>query len=228
MYKEIKDITLNYKDNETNENLFVVISLLHINGFINNQSLHALFKSLKENKLNRQINTFHSKINNKWYNDEHILEIYEDILETSISEHKNSLKIRRLNKLNSLNGLPKINYKTELNFEETLKYLNKYLNKNRNYCIDYLFYEFIRPAISRYRYYQYLNRMFDYNFEKFKRDTSDYEYCCDYCCGPYDQWYEYREDSSYDGIENRICEEISKFLNTKREKYKGSYKEFKL
>jgi hypothetical protein len=225
----LKDISLKYNDFEGNEKLFILISLLHINRFINNQSLFALFKSLKENKLNRYINTFHSKINDKWYNDEHITNVYEMILEDSISKHRNSQKTKRLNKLRELDGLKPITYKTELNFDDTLKYLNKYLNKNRNYCIDHLFHEFIKESISRYKHYQYtLNRIFDFDFEIFKKEPYDDYYCCEHCCGSYESWLEYREDHSYDGIEERICKEISEFLNTKREKYKGSYKEFKI
>ncbi len=41
--------------------LFLVISLLHINGFINNDSIKSLFKNLREGKLNRRINTYYSK-----------------------------------------------------------------------------------------------------------------------------------------------------------------------
>jgi len=113
-----------YISNENN--LFIVISLLHVNGFINNESLAALFKRLKDGKLNRYVNTYRSNITKEWYNDESIYEVYSDVFETMLSpKGKEKLKLERLNKLRSIDGLPLRTYQTSLSFDEVLKYLNE-------------------------------------------------------------------------------------------------------
>ena len=218
---------------ERKNEMFVLLSLLHINGFINDSSLHANFKNLREGKIIRRINTYHSKINNKWYNDDSVTDIYESILNDMINlkNPKARLNFERANKLRLLNGLAPKKFKTELTFEESLKYLNLYLNKNRNYCIDHLFHEFIKPNILKFEYNKTINSMFDYNFdyiEDRERKVNDWEYCCEYCCGPYNEWYSRRYEIDYKNVHIEICKIISEFLNTKREKYKGSYKKFEL
>lgn len=218
---------------ESKNKMFVLLSLLHINGFINNASLHSNFKNLRNGKMLRRINTFHSRINNKWYNDDSVTDIYESILEDMIDlkNPKARLNFERTNKLRQLSGLVPRKFKTELTFEETLKYLNFYLNKNRNYCIDYFFHEFIKPNILRFEYNKTLNNMFNYNFnyiEDEEKRSHDWEYCCEYCCGPYESWLDNRSVINYRNVRREICKIISEFLNTKREKYKGSYKEFEV
>lgn len=231
MLSEIK-IDKNTSTERKNE-MFVLISLLHINGFINNHSLHANFKNLRNGKILRCVNSYHSKINDRWYNYDNIVEIYEDILDDMISlkNPKARLNFERNNKLRYLNGLEPKKFKTELTFEETLKYLNFYLNKNRNYCIDHLFHEFIKPNILRFEYNKTISRMFNYNFdyiESRERKNNDWEYCCEYCCGPYEYWLTRRFEINYHNVHIEICKIVSEFLNTKREKYKNSYKKFEL
>lgn len=226
----------NYDDR--NNNLFLVLSLLHINGFINNDSINALFKSLRAGKLSRRVGTFYFKGTDQWYNDEDILEVYSDIFD-NMSHPKNKkeiLRLERINKLRKINGSePKI-LKTHLSFEEVLKYLNLYLNRNRNYCIDHLFYEFIKPCVVGYEYEKMrLNEMFDYNFEHLENSHTNYssyddDYCCEYCCGDYSDWSrnrsEQRDIIMYKEVRKDISKLISDFLNTKRVKFKGSYKEY--
>lgn len=69
MFTEFK-IDHKVQTNSYEPNLFILISLLHINGFINRDSLKAQFKSLKAGTLNRRVGTYHSRVNNQWYNDE--------------------------------------------------------------------------------------------------------------------------------------------------------------
>jgi hypothetical protein len=211
--------------------LFLVISLLHINGFINNDSIKSLFKNLREGKLNRRINTYYSKITKEWYDYERIYNIYNDIFSNLTNPKSASviLRLERINKLRKINGLePKI-YKTYLSFEETLKYLNLFLNKNRNFCIDHLYYEYISPSIKETIYsFRSINEMFEYDFSYLENKNSygEGEYCCSDCCGDYDDWYEYIRSRKNDHMKIDIAELISEFLNDKRTKYKGSYKKF--
>lgn len=231
----LKNFKINHKSQayyyKDNNKIFLVISLLHINGFINDDSIKSLFKRLREGKLLRYVRTYHSNINNKWYNEESIYDIYNDILDdmTNPKSAKVLLRLERINKLRKVNGQePKI-YKTHLNFEETIKYLNLFLNKNRNYCIDHLFHEYIVPCINYCGYYNLseLNKTFDYDFSYLERsNTYSDTYCCDYCCGDYDSWYSYNSEKNREEIKKEITELISEFLNTKRNKFKGSYKKF--
>lgn len=96
-------------------NLFILVSLFHINGFINNESLSALFKNLKEGRLNRNVNTYRSNITKEWYNDESIYEIFSDVFWKMLSpKGKQKIKLERLNKLRSIDGLPIKTYQTSL------------------------------------------------------------------------------------------------------------------
>jgi len=225
------------KPNSTYEHeskMFILISLLHINGFINDDSLFSNFKLLREKKMIRHVNTYYSHVNNKWYNSEHIVEIYEDILHSKLNprDKKEIQRIERLNKIREINGLEPKKYKTELNFDETMKYLNFYLNKNRNYCIDHLFHEFLKYNINNYAN-RVLNSIFEYDFstvESRYNHFNDDEYCCEYCCGDYDDWdrdrREYNSGIKDKEVRTEISKMISEFLNSKRVKYKGSYKEY--
>ena len=215
----------------TENKLFLVISLLHINGFINNDSIKKLFKNLREGKLNRRVNTYYSKITKEWYDYENIYNIYEDIFDKLINPKSPSvlLKLDRINKLRKINGLePKI-FKSYLDFEDVLKYLNLYLNKNRNFCIDHLYHEYIQPAIKESGYtFRYINGMFKYDFSYLESRNSYHSdnYCCEDCCGDYDDWYDYVQSRKMEAMREDIAELVSKFLNTKRTQYKGSYKKF--
>lgn len=235
---KISHSTLNFSSSSYNENeMFILISLLHVNGFINDKSMFAKFKQLKSGKMIRQVNTYYSKINNQWYNYESMIEIYRDILGdmTNPKSGLAKLKFDRTNKLKAISGLPPKVFKLELNFDETLFYLNRYLNKNKNYCIDHLYHTFIKPNLSNFEFYGYiLKSMFDYNFDyvsdRFKASRDDY--CCEYCCGEYSDWVNYNNDRMGDETNKQIAEYIlvmvNDFLNSKRPSFKGSKKELTL
>ena len=237
----LKDFKLyrNAAQNGTN-NMFIIVCLLHANGFINNESLNARFKQLKEGKLLRRVNTYRSNITKEWYNDETMLDIFEDVFDTKMNPKsgKERLRLDRLNKLRILKGLNAKTFKTELSFDETMKYLNLYLNRCRNYCIDHLFFEFIKPNIEKFEYgTTNLNELFNYDFSILERNNSyssfgydDNYYCCEYCCGDYSDWLHNREHNRYNKNKKETRKEISKlvsdFLNTKRDKFKGSFKDY--
>jgi len=236
---DYKQYIPNYYEDDTKE-VFLLISLLHINGFISDKSLFAQFKNLKRGKMIRVVTTYHSKINDTWYNDETIKEIYRDILDDMINHKSGKLKLKfdRINKLRALNGLePKVS-RTYLNFEETLSYLNKYLNKNRNFCVDHLFHEFIKPSVSNLSEdnNHNLSNMFNYSFTDIINRNSvsryDYDYCCDYCCGTYSEWQESNTYRQKEELNRKIRAEfigmVDVFLNSKREQFKDCYKKFTL
>ena len=103
--------------------VFLIITHLHIQSKINDEKMKAMFKSLKNETLLRKVNTHHCKINNRWYNDEEMF--------TILCEVYNEVCVRK-----------------DLDIETVLKYLNKFLNGNRNYCINYIYIEFILPLFN--------------------------------------------------------------------------------
>lgn len=227
------EFKIDYKSNrlDTHKNIFILISLLHINGMINDDSIKALFKLLRENKLVRRVNTYRSNINKKWYNDETTFEIYTDVFESKITPKTahEKLVLERINKLRKLSGLaPKV-VKTHLNFDDIMKYLNLYLNKNKNFCIDHLFFEYIKPAINDFEFEHRehtLNDMFTYNFSELKiiKDRYKNDWYWDDYYDDYDDDYETRRNNKVTC--EKITLEISNFLNTKRT-HKLAHKELK-
>jgi hypothetical protein len=208
-------------------NILITIFLLHINGFINNDSLNSLLKQARKGTLSRRVNTYKSNINNRWYNDEKTVDIYEDVFESKLKPRtpQEKLKFERVNKLRKLNGLPPKVFKTHLNFDDMMKYLNLYLNKNKNFCIDHLFYEYIKPYIKTFEWTGHILRdMFNYDFSHLEvsRDRSSY----------WDRWDDDDYDDYYESewrnkqTQEKVTKEISDFLNTKRT-HRLAYKELK-
>lgn len=220
---------------ENESKLFLILSLLHINGIINNDSINALFNSLRLGKLYRYVNTFYFKGTDTWYNDENILEIYTQIFQDKMTPRSKNeiLRLNRLNKLRTISGVGIKTYKTELSFDETLKYLNLYLNKNRNFCIDYLFHNFIKPSVVHYNYNKKpLSELFDYDFSNLEINHSYSSYYDD---DDYDYYYDddfdsfrsnRREEEKNKAVRKDISKLIDVFLNAKRTQFNGSYKEF--
>ena len=102
--------------------LLVIISL-HIQKLINDDKLKAMLKSLKAGTLLRKVNTYNCKINGKWYNDELMYLILLDVY----------------------NELCK---REDISLDDLLKYLNLYLNRNKNFCIDWIYFDIIEPLIQ--------------------------------------------------------------------------------
>jgi len=166
-----------YSGLEREQILFTLIVQLHINGKINEQSLSALFNNLKQGKLDRRVNTYHCTYNDKWYNDESMLEILIDV----ISE---------------LNVL-------DIPMQKMIYYVNRYLNKPRNYCIDYIIGNFILPFINQSANSQHYGgyectlsklRLFNLTLP----DICGYDnyepsgYCCEDCDGDYEDYKNWR------------------------------------
>ena len=162
-----------YNGLEREQLLFTLIVQLHINGKINEQSLSALFNNLKQGKLDRRVNTYHCTYNDKWYNDEPMLYILLDV----VSELKAE----------------------DIPMQRMIYYVNRYLNKPRNYCIDYIIGNFILPIIKQYENACHYGG-YDYTLSKLRLfnltlpDVESYDsykpcgYCCEDCDGDYDDY----------------------------------------
>jgi len=181
-YRDIYSSRIPFGQSENNKTLLLILIFLYKAEKINRQRFLALSKQIKENKMDRRVNTFHCTINDKWYNDERMLDIYLDVLHTLA---------------------PNI----EIDFKDFLPYLMLHTGKGRNYTIDWFFYEYIEPLINYYEscgsYFsvnewgikQALGAMqsFEINFsksimksyEKWEDSFGGDGYCCDDCDGDY-------------------------------------------
>lgn len=181
-------------------------SLLHKHGIINDAKLRGIFKSLRDRKSKNDtswyVNTYHSNINDKWYGDMFMSDILKSILDAQ---------------MNSL----------ELN--EFIKYVNIYLNKAHNYCVYFIFFNYVKESINRNRSYRgdydSVNKYFNTNFVITKKEeyscNYSFSYCCEDCDGDYDDYM----DNQYEHyVLDNVEEEIEKHFRTE---YNNSLKNFK-
>jgi len=180
----------------------LLISFLHHYKKINDEKLKAMFKSLREGKLLRRINTYHCKINGKWYNDESmssiLLECYHELCP-----------------------------KEDMTLEAFLKYLNLYYNKNKNYCIDVVYFSYIEPFIERFE--QYPNKQIikgfgvatDVEILTFEQADDRYDlslgFCCEDCDGDERQYKENRyQYYYYEQAKKDLKKKFKQFLLNKK------------
>src|SRR5687767_10213389 len=64
-----------------NARQFLIISILHYNGIINNEKMKAMLKNVCKHQ-NKFHNVYHCRINNKWYNKMYKYDILQDVLNT--------------------------------------------------------------------------------------------------------------------------------------------------
>jgi hypothetical protein len=113
----------NYTNIDTKTVILMIICHLHEQKKISDDKLKGMFASLRKGTLDRKVNTFHNTINDRWYNDETMYEILCDTY--------NELCVRKDMELNVF-----------------LEYLNKYLNANKNFCINFVYTNIIEPLIN--------------------------------------------------------------------------------
>ena len=201
-----KLITNNYNWTLEERNIILLIIIhLHIDKKINDAKLKALFKNYRNKTLTRRIGTHHCTINNKWYNDEPMKNIYLDIYE----------------------DMPK----KDLTIEQVLPYLILLLNRNKNYCIDFIYKQFVEPVTKAIHY---LNRNDIDLFNSFKMgeiSLKSYEdtlglgdgYCCEDCDGDYEDYKRMQFQYSLGrDFRDKLLDKIKSFLQSK--KTLGSYK----
>lgn len=168
--------------------VFLIITHLHIQSKINDEKMKAMFKSLKNETLLRKVNTHHCKINNKWYNDEEMF--------TILCEVYNEVCVRK-----------------DLDIETVLKYLNKFLNGNRNYCINYIYIEFILPLFSNLSDPKNVKLLKTFEVKTFNVNYISYEeadergdlsfgYCCEDCDGCLGEYKRSRYEYNYNRPSN--------------------------
>jgi hypothetical protein len=156
-----------------NEDIAILAIIeLHRNKKISYKKMMAMFKQYRSKTLIRKINTYHCKINNKWYSDGGTF--------TAIMDSYNELCI-----------------KEDFSIETCLKYFNLLFNMNKNYCIDHLYFAYFKQIIqgmNNYQGHQLLNlcnidniNVMSYDdFKQTWQATSGY--CCEDCDGPICQY----------------------------------------
>ena len=190
----------------------IYISFLHYNNVINDEKLSGMFKQLRPNgggfmaysPLLRRVNTHFDKITKKWFYDDYYINILKEIV--------SMVYIR----------------KTEMPMETFLNYLNRYLNKNKNYCVDYVYFAIIKKLISRYSLYfidyegkrYYSLDTFNTSFN-FRLKAVDFEYfqpsgyCCEDCDGDWEEYkknhYKYQFGHLESELENIFMSELAKY-----------------
>lgn len=199
--------TAYFKDSKI-EALLIII-FLHKNEKISREKMVAMFRNLREDKLLRKVNTHHCKINNKWYSDEGMLTILKDAFKDVCCG------------------------KYEMDLEEFVSYyISLYLNKPKNYCVDWVMTEIVEPVVRNYsnnhEYYGALGyvKSFGVPLNISCESYEDYDpsgYCCEDCDGDYNVYKQYRFDA-YVLEDNK--REIKKQLANALHEYKKKYQCF--
>ena len=200
-----KLITNNYSRALDDKNIILLILIhLHIEKKINDAQLKALFKNYRKGILHRYVKTYHCSINDKWYNDEPMLEVFFDIY----------------------NDIPN----KDLTVEQVLPYLNLLLNKNKNYCIDFIYKQFFEPTVIFMNIFSDSSIDFINSF-KLGIDIPTYSQTTDlgsgYCCEDHDGDYEEYKRRNYEYVVSRdlpqkLKDKAKSFLQSK--KTASSYK----
>lgn len=193
-----KLITYRARALESRNIILLILIHLHIDKKINDAQLKAFFKNYRKGILDRFVKTYHCSINDKWYNEEPMLEVFFDIY----------------------NDIPN----KDLTIEQVLPYLNLLLNKNKNYCIDFIYKQFVEPAIIFMNIYS--DNSIDFlNSFKLGIDIPTYSqmiglgsgYCCEDHDGDYEEYkrrnYEYVVSNN---LPQRFKDKAKSFLQSKK------------
>ena len=110
----------------------------------------------------------------------------------------------------------------DIELDVFLKYLNLYLNKNKNYCIDFVYFNLVEPLIKRFRYDNSLAKLRSFGASEMDLSIVTYEeadrtrdlssgYCCRDCDGCLSE-YKHSRYESYYGYGRDLEEKLSKLF----------------
>ena len=201
--QEILQTSYNVFDSKTK--FFTLLIFMHKYGVINDDRLIALFNNARKNPEARK-GTYKCTINDKWYHDEKFI----DILYDAWIKHPNYPGSRG-----------------EIEMEELINYVNRFINKPRNYCIDWIRSHYLESVVDNIRKWNIneLVKITDSFGIKSSVYVSEYFFepsghCCEDCDGP---WEDYKASRyEYDVIRPTIedLKVISvKHLDTFKKKY---------
>jgi hypothetical protein len=120
------------------DSAFLITAFMYHNEVINRAKFMSVLKQLRTKTFLRKVNTYYSKINDRWYDHEGTFTILKDVWSDS----------KVFNRI----------VKKSISMDEFLGYVNLLLNAPKNYCIDYTYERFIVPHIVAYGNNNYGNR----------------------------------------------------------------------
>lgn len=198
-----------YNDFDDKTKMFTLGIFMHKYGVINDEKLKAIFRNAATNPNNRK-GTYHCKIIDKWYHDEK----YIDILKEAWYKHPNN---------------PGSIYEIEM--EELIKYVNRFLNKPRNYCIDWIRSHYIDKIVNGMSEWN-IHRLSDYiesygfDLRGIYYDEWNYEpstptgWCCEDCDGP---WENFKASAFRNHVVNGTKDHVMKVSTEHLDTFKKKY-----
>jgi len=176
----------------------LAIFQMHFRKVINDDSLNANIRKYHNKTLVRAVKTYHCTINDRWYSDTSTFEAIIDAWNDTYST-------------------------VDFKVEDMLFYLNKLLNKNKNYCIDHLLFTYINPiletinennSIELYNSFEIGNPLKTYE-QMDRNDELSYGYCCRDCDGCLREYksYRYKEYLGYN-LQKKLRELVNLELNS--------------
>lgn len=144
----------------------ILLCLMYHNGLLTRKQISKYFLKYTDGSvLSRKINTYHSKISNKWYNDVSFTYILFDTCMNHCTD-------------------------TEVSIPRMIEILNIGFNKNHNWCLNYLTFNILHRIIG----YAYDNdnytilKWFKLNLNLVSYEEADehYDLSCGYCCSDCD------------------------------------------
>lgn len=189
--------------------IFLIIVQMHLNGLINDKKLAAMFRGLNDGTLMKRRNVYHCKINDSWHNDEGMYTILFDVYDDLIMHGK---------------LVPK-----DIPMEVFIGYVQRLLNKPKNFCIDHIISEYVLPLIKMVERDIRHNHnsikqiqafgdeiLMELNFPTYERFEPS-GYCCEDCDGDYreykSRYYEYE-------VSRHWSKDVRKLFKTLFNKYR--------
>jgi hypothetical protein len=167
---------------DSNDISVMLLILLYHNNIITKKQYCVYIN--KYDTLSRRINTYHSNITNKWYNNCNFTYI---LLDTVIIKYD-------------------ISY---INLKEFIKYINIGFSKKYSWCINYFKENIINKILDYYNKdlaYDILKDFkFNIRYETFEKYFDNNElsssYCCEDCDGDFIEYMRHRYDEIYNHLE---------------------------
>lgn len=187
--------------------LLITVFLRHEN-IINHEKMMAMFRGIKDGSLDKTRNTYHCKINNKWYSQEPMLSILKEAFYYHFP-----------------NGC-------SMEFKYFIPYLITYLNKPRNYAIDFFMSNVVESALRSYavRYnsdyaavesFGIGHVLTYYDYDRYEPSG----YCCEDCDGDYER---YKESEFRNYYFEQNLKDLKKQFSDALHKYKKTYKGYEI
>ena len=180
----------------------LVFAFLHKKKIISDDKLKGMMSTLRKGTFIRKVNTYHSDINDRWYDHESTAQLIYDLIKEEYLERE------------------------EISLLDFIYYINLLHNKNHNWCINYYYLKYVLPTLTQLRNWNAYSIIpivdamkGGFHINEFTRRSSDYYCCCGCCCGFYS--YSYEEDSHLQSEQKRVRQEIINELNKMK---KGRWK----